>query len=252
MSQVSGRTFKAKEDAASWVSTLLAASAAESFADAERPNQLNRSETGKTRMTDDGEAMVSEIVPFKITICGIDELAGHCAVGVSHVLSILDPGAPQPPAFGAFGEHRRVELRFDDVIEEVPEKIAPRRSHVEAILEFGRDLPAEPSPVAHLLVHCHAGISRSTAAMSLILAQTRPDLPADDVLAEILRIRSRAWPNLRIIELGDALLGRNGAIAAAASRLHAAQIRLQPQLAHDFSANGRAREVDRARAFHRD
>ncbi len=194
------------------------------------------------------ESTLSEIVPFKITICGIDELAGHCEVGVSHVLSILDPGAPQPPAFGAFGEHRRVELRFDDVIEELPDKIAPRRQHVEEILEFGRDLAAEPPSGAHLLVHCHAGISRSTAAMTLILAQARADLPADDILTEVLRIRSRAWPNLRIIELGDALLGRNGAIVAAASRLHAKQIRLQPQLADDFCANGRAREVERARA----
>jgi hypothetical protein len=45
--------------------------------------------------------------------------------------------------------------------------------------------------------------------MTLILAQARPDLSADSILSEVLRIRSRAWPNLPIIELGDALLGRN-------------------------------------------
>jgi hypothetical protein len=28
------------------------------------------------------------LAPFEITVCGIDELAGHGAVGVSHVLSI--------------------------------------------------------------------------------------------------------------------------------------------------------------------
>ena len=34
----------------------------------------------------------SPFVPFAITVCGIEELYGHCATGVSHVLSLLDPG----------------------------------------------------------------------------------------------------------------------------------------------------------------
>ena len=55
--------------------------------------------------------------PFKITVCGIGELAAHCEAGVSHVVSILDPDWPMPSAFGAYGEHQSLELRFDDVIE---------------------------------------------------------------------------------------------------------------------------------------
>ncbi len=134
----------------------------------------------------------SDEVPFKITICGIEELSDHRDVGVSHVLSILDPSAPQPPAFGSFGEHERVELRFDDVIEDSPDHVVPSRRDVEAILAFGRNLAAEPTSNAHLLVHCHMGISRSTAAMTLILAQARPDLSGDEILTEVLRIRSSA------------------------------------------------------------
>jgi hypothetical protein len=56
------------------------------------------------------------VVPFKITVCGIDELGDHCDVGVSHVLSILDPKEPELPVFGSFGEHARVELRFAQAI----------------------------------------------------------------------------------------------------------------------------------------
>ena len=126
-----------------------------------------------------------DMVPFKTTVCGIDELNDHCDVGVSHVLSILDPDAPEPPVFGAFSEHERVELRFDDVIEDFPDKVAPRRQDVEEILAFGRDLVGESSATAHLLVHCHAGVSRSTAAMTLILAQARSDLAGDEILAEV-------------------------------------------------------------------
>jgi predicted protein tyrosine phosphatase len=186
----------------------------------------------------------SGVVPFRITVCGIDELGDHCQIGVSHVLSILDPSAPALPVFGSFGEHERVELRFDDIIEDLPDKVAPRRHDVEEILAFGRDLLGEPSSRAHLLVHCHAGVSRSTAAMTLILAQARPDLGGDAIAAEVLRIRSRAWPNLRIIELGDTLLGRGGAIVAAVSRLYREQLRLQRHLENDFRENGRAREVE--------
>jgi predicted protein tyrosine phosphatase len=116
---------------------------------------------------------------------------------------------------------------------------------VAAILAFGRSLSAEPSSCAHLLVHCHAGISRSTAAMTLILAQARPDLSADSILSEVLRIRSKAWPNLRIIELGDALLGRNGEIVSAVPSLYREQLRIRPQLAFLFRENGRGREVDK-------
>ena len=188
----------------------------------------------------------SDIVPFKITVCGIEELGDHCDVGVSHVLSILDPSAPELPVFGSFGEHERIELRFDDVIEDSSDQVAPHRGDVEAILAFGRNLSAEPPSSAHLLVHCHMGISRSTAAMTLILAQARPDLSADDILSEVLRIRSRAWPNLRIIELGDALLGRNGAIVSAVPRVYREQLRNRPQLEIAFRENGRGREVDAA------
>jgi hypothetical protein len=59
------------------------------------------------------------IVPFKITVRGIEELARHCQAGVSHVLSILDPDWPIPDAgrTDAFGEHAKLELRFHDVID---------------------------------------------------------------------------------------------------------------------------------------
>ncbi|HEX2116485.1 MAG TPA: hypothetical protein VHM01_18925 [Alphaproteobacteria bacterium] len=100
---------------------------------------------------------ISRLVPFEMTVCGIDELAGHCEVGVSHVLSILDPGYPEPTAFGSYGEHRRLELRFHDIIEEMPGMLPPREEDVASVLAFGRDLMSEPRDQAHLLVHCHAG-----------------------------------------------------------------------------------------------
>ncbi len=181
-------------------------------------------------------------MPWGMTICGIDELEGHCELRASHVLSILDPDWPVPEAFGTWGEHRKLELRFNDVVDPQPGMIAPAERDVAALLGFGRDL----ADVSHLVVHCHAGISRSTASMSLILAQLHPERPAEAVLAHILAIRQKAWPNIRMIELGDALLGRDGALVAATHRLHRLQIDRRPELAEFMAASGRAREVEAA------
>ncbi len=131
------------------------------------------------------------IVPFRITVCGIEELPGHREAGVSHVLSILDPDWPVPEAFGTYGEHDKLELRFDDVIEDIAGTLPPREEHVVQLLAFGRDLMAEPASDAHLLVHCHAGISRSTASMALMLAQAMPGLPARSILGEVLKSARR-------------------------------------------------------------
>jgi predicted protein tyrosine phosphatase len=186
-------------------------------------------------------------VPFRTTIC-IDELGDHCELGVTHVLSILDPDAPEPPAFGSFGEHSRVELRFNDVIEELPDRVVPGAQQVQQILVLGRDLTASPRADAHLLVHCHAGVSRSTAAMTLILAQACPDRSGVEIVNEVLRIRSRAWPNLRIIELGDKLLGRGGDLTSVVPIAYRLQLQRRPELAEIFIKEGGAREVQRAQS----
>src|SRR5207244_5610784 len=97
-----------------------------------------------------------------------------------------------------------------------------------------------------LLVHCHAGVSRSTAAAALILAQARPDRPAEEALLTVVRRRPRAWPNLRIIELGDALLGRRGEIVEAARAHYRRVLERERWMIDQMIAGGRGREVAEA------
>lgn len=186
---------------------------------------------------------MESIAPFKLTVCGIEELMGHCETGASHVLSILDPDHPVPEAFGRFGEHEKLELRFHDIIEDLPGMEPPRDADVASVLGFGSGL----RPDDHLLVHCHAGISRSTASMVLILAQALPDVAGHDIMQEVLRIRPKAWPNLRIIEIGDAMLGRQGEMIAASIEAYRHQLEIRPQLAEFMTLGGREREVEAAR-----
>jgi len=182
--------------------------------------------------------------PFKISVCGIHELTGHSETGVSHVLSILDPGWPTPEEFGAFSEHTRLELRFHDVIDaNDADIIAPQREHVADILAFGRRGLGVSGVETHFLVHCHAGISRSTASVALILAQALPHTSADRIFEEVLRIRPQAWPNLRVLEFGDVELDRQGELVNAAIRIYRAQLDRRQDLAAQMRSGGRGREI---------
>jgi predicted protein tyrosine phosphatase len=187
---------------------------------------------------------LKELARFQVTICGLDELADHCAGGVSHVLSILDPGWPEPDSLGGFGLERRLKLRFHDVIEAHPGWIAPERWDIELLLAFARDLAQLQE--AHLLVHCHAGVSRSTAAAILVLAQICPEHSADEAVREVVRLRPRAWPNLRMLELGDDILGRRGEIIDAAAAHYRRALEREPWLAEAMIDGGRSREVAKA------
>jgi predicted protein tyrosine phosphatase len=184
--------------------------------------------------------------PFLTTVCGLEELAGHSSREVSHVLSILDPDEPEPEAFGAYGEHARLEMRFHDIIEETAGHVAPTPDDVAKMLAFGRDSEAEAGSLRHLLVHCHMGISRSTAMMALLLAQSQTVLSADTIMQHILAMRDKAWPNLRILEYGEAILGRDGEFTRAAGAIYRIQLERRPEIRNFFINAGRGREIETA------
>ena len=177
------------------------------------------------------------VLPFEINVCGIVELDGFHDRRVSHVLSILDPDHPVPDACGRWGEHARLELRFHDIVDEHPGMIPPTPADVARILDFGSTL----GDVAHLLVHCHAGVSRSTAALTLLLAQARAEPEA--ALDEVVRIRPQAWPNLRMLEHGDAQLGLRGRLLDAVRTHYRRVAARNPDFVRAMAHAGRAREV---------
>lgn len=189
---------------------------------------------------------------FRLTVCGLDELPHHRASGVSHILSLLDPDTPDPEMLLAHPPHRRMVLRFHDVIEKSSPRgngswgaVAPEEQDIARLLDFAREALGSSSSAqpAHLLAHCHAGISRSTAAGILILATARPASSGEAIVEELLHLRPQAWPNLLILELGDKLLGRGGEILDAAATLYRRALLREPSLAWAMRMGGRGREV---------
>lgn len=183
-----------------------------------------------------------------LTICGISELPDQGPRSATHVLSILDPDHPDSEAFQAYAAHHRTILRFHDIIDPIPGMILPEPEHVEAVLKFGDELATRGGERAegHLLVHCHMGISRSTAAMFTLLAQTHPDESEDALMVRLAEIRPQAWPNSLMVQFADEMLSRKGRLTEALRRHYGRQVRRDPRLAQWMRELGRGREVDMA------
>lgn len=104
------------------------------------------------------------------------------------------------------GDAHSLHLTFNDITEPMEGLVAPDQHHIMALLDFARRWDYS----APLLIHCYAGISRSTAAAYIIALALNPKLD-EHALAQYLRRESpSATPNGRMIALADALLGREG------------------------------------------
>ena len=200
-----------------------------------RKRILNAASTRKT------SPMIRTLVRYDITICGIPELDLHREAGVSDVLSIIDPYEPEPVVFDRFHPHRRQTLRFDDVMSRSAGAQAPEDDHLETLLTFGRTIE-QAGDATHLLIHCHAGVSRSTAAAAILMAQHNAGREADAFLA-LLDLRAQAWPNTRMVQIADRLLERNGALIEGLVAYRRALLNVRPHLAEMIVNVGRGNEL---------
>ena len=84
--------------------------------------------------------------------------------------------------------------------------VLPGETHVRELLDFARSWDrAKP-----MVIHCYAGISRSTASAYIVAAALSPARDEFELAATLRRLSPTASPNSRLIELADILLGRRG------------------------------------------
>lgn len=122
-----------------------------------------------------------------------------------NVVSIREPYRPTPNPAGFRMIHTMLCLDVvgTDGMEENELIHAPQVEHLDAVFQFADSVPGEP-----LLVHCWAGVSRSTGvALSLIVrAMLLNGRSEDDIVKEaseiLLEIRPQAAPNPWVLEIG--------------------------------------------------
>jgi predicted protein tyrosine phosphatase len=148
---------------------------------------------------------------MKLIICPLAQLDAGLASNPSHVLSLISPDADAPDINAA---HRLV-LRFNDISGPRDGLTAASLGDIESLIAFARSWHG-PAP---LLVHCWAGISRSTAA-SYIIACLHHAPGSEQSLAQQLRsIAPQATPNPLMIALADKLLQRGGQMSQAIAEI---------------------------------
>ncbi|MGQ7792369.1 tyrosine phosphatase family protein [Faunimonas sp. B44] len=106
-------------------------------------------------------------------------------------------------------------LGFNDISEPAEGLVLPGEDHVRRFLDFVGSWDQE----GPLVIHCWAGVSRSTAAAFTAVCALRPDLDEEEI-AWRLRSRSpQASPNRRFVSLADGILGRGGRMNQAIERI---------------------------------
>jgi predicted protein tyrosine phosphatase len=121
------------------------------------------------------------------------------------VISLLDPDYTFPDLGPAYAG-RHLQLRFHDVDVANDLEIGPSAQHVDRLLRFLRSCKA----VDVLLIHCRAGISRSTAAAFIAACFLNPTVPERDLAMALRRASPLARPNQALVGLADTAMARGG------------------------------------------
>ena len=135
----------------------------------------------------------------------------------SHMLTLMDEHVPTPPEIPAERHHR---IRVHDIVEPAEGAIPPSMDHIDGLLTFARTWTRE----APFLVHCWAGISRSTAAAYILLCDIRGPGYEAEIARELRELAPHAQPNRLMIRHADQLLAREGRMIAAVESMGEARI----------------------------
>jgi predicted protein tyrosine phosphatase len=129
------------------------------------------------------------------------------------LLTLLSPGHPETD-WSALTCGRHVRLAFHDIVEPMPGLTLPDRDMMQAVLDFGRDT----QPQRPLLIHCWAGISRSSAAAFAIACDRNPGFERD-IANELRRRAPFVTPNRLMVRLADEILARDGRMIEAIDKI---------------------------------
>jgi predicted protein tyrosine phosphatase len=141
-----------------------------------------------------------------IHVCSLARLPEMVKMtGAHHVVSLLaKEDALTRPA--AIAPENHLWLQVHDISEPAEGYVMPQAQHVEELIVFVRRWPRE----APLIVHCYAGVSRSTAAAFVTACALNPVSDERNIAKALRHASPTATPNIRIVTIADQMLGRQG------------------------------------------
>jgi predicted protein tyrosine phosphatase len=150
-----------------------------------------------------------------IHVCPLSRLESVVAASKAHSLvTLLSPSAVPNPV-GALAVERHLNLAMHDITEPQEGYVAPSLEHVQSYLSFIQAWDQQTP----LVVHCWAGVSRSTASAYVAMCALYPDVCEYALADELRALAPTATPNPRLILLADGLLARDGHMIRAISRM---------------------------------
>ncbi len=143
----------------------------------------------------------------------------------SHLITLLDPSDEMPTPEG-IAAHRHLRLGMNDVVHALPDHTPPDEQHVREIIAFAQTWDRKRP----MLVHCWAGISRSTATAFTVLCMLNPRGRETQIAVALRNAAAHAQPNLRIVALADHLLDRDGRMVEAVDQMGPARATYEGEL----------------------
>jgi len=141
-----------------------------------------------------------------VYVCPLSQIAATVAsTGARRLITLIDRGTPVTRPGSIAAEHH-LFLGVNDIIEVQEGLVAPAEEHVAQLLDFVATWDGGDP----MVVHCFAGISRSTAAAFITLCSVRPDRSEVEIARRLRRASRFASPNPRLVALADDLMGREG------------------------------------------
>jgi len=146
------------------------------------------------------------------------------ATGASHVLTVMaNVDQVMRPVSVLEANHLRVSM--DDITEVMDGFLAPSDAHIEKVLNFVRGWDRS----APMVVHCYAGISRSTASAFAAACMLNPHRDEISIARQIRAASPIAQPNRLIVSLADKALGREGRMLRALDEMGPGSMTVQGQ-----------------------
>ena len=124
---------------------------------------------------------------------------------VSHVVSLLGPETPHR-SFSGIADANHLKLTFHDIIEPAEGLTPPAADHIETLIGFLSERQGKDP----MLIHCWAGISRSTASAFTAMCLFNPDLDEFSLAHQLCALSHVATPNRRVVAFADDIMGRGG------------------------------------------